>query len=1185
MPEFTKEQKKVIDVRNRDVLVSAAAGSGKTTVLVERIIQMITDEAHPADIDHLLVVTFTRAAAREMREKIRNAIERKSQENPGNSHLLRQAAYVFHSQITTIDSFCNYIVKNYFYTLGIEPDFRILDSGEYTLLESEIIDEVLEDYYGKKSEAVLRLSDAYSKGNSDKAVVDMILRLANEAMTNPWPKEWLDSLLLPYKISSIEELAKSAPIKEIVADTKKSISECFSSFYELYQEDKSLGGNSADSPVLESDYQIFLSLQKAESFEEMYRVFSSLSFQTLARVQKSNPQIGFHEEFKRVRSEYKEVLTSLKEYFSESLDEILASLQHQREYVETVILLAKDYLDRRFSRLEKINAWNFSDIEHFALEILKDKDAKQATSVAVELRDFFTEIMVDEYQDSNYLQEEILRTITKEECGGHNYFMVGDVKQSIYRFRQARPEIFSEKYASFTLEDSIQQKIELDNNFRSRKQVLDTTNEIFLELMTPEIGNVSYDHRVSLKNGASYPNPDGKEFTTELLIGTKDKELLQDSEIEDKSELEAVMIANRISDLMKDFLVYDRNLGEQRKIKYSDIVILLRAASNASTFVDVLSARGIPTYAEKSTGYFKATEVQTVLAFLRVLDNPRQDIPLVTVMHSPMFDFSNEELAIIRSAFPKESFYKAVDLYYENHPEWEKMARFFDMVYLLRQMVEDTPIHVLLQEIYERTGYLSYVYSLPSGESRRGNLYKLIDLAIKFETTSFKGLFRFCSYIDRLQKYETDMGEADLLSEDDDAVRIMTIHHSKGLEFPVVFLAEVSKMFNKKDAQGSMILHGSKGLALDEMSLKMRTKRTPFFKKYIAKSIINDSLGEEMRILYVALTRAKEKLILTGTYEEDKIPKALEGTMTNTMRLKSIGYGGWMIPVMLKHANHYDIHIFSPKDLVELEVFHQVQENIQKEDLIQYAAMASKEDLFLLQENIHYSYPYEVTYPFKGKYSVSELKHRAMDLNEEADSEVVFDSGEKEDACAYKNGVSVGALKGTAMHRFMECFDFSRLSEADILQKELQRIEDKKLMSKEDIALLDISKIKAFLDSSLAEEMKNAALQKKLLKEQPFVMGDSPEHLLKPLYPQMDIKSDENTPLVLVQGIIDAFYITEEGIVLVDYKTDRISQESELISRYKEQMDLYQEAIEKATHKKVIKRVLYSFSLGKEVVL
>ena len=1185
MPEFTKEQRKVIEVRDRDVLVSAAAGSGKTTVLVERIIQMICDKDHPVDIDHLLVVTFTRAAAREMREKIRNAIEKKSHQQPENAHLLRQAAYVFHSQITTIDSFCNYIVKNYFYTLGIEPDFRILDSGEYTLLESEIIDEVLEEYYGQKSEALLRLSDAYSKGNSDKAVVEMILKLANEAMTNPWPKEWLDSLLLPYEVSSVEELSETEYVKDILSDAKKRIADCFDTFYELYQEDQSMGANTADSPALESDYQMFLNLKKAETFQEFYQVFSTLNFQTLARVQKTNPQIDFHEEFKRVRAFYKDELTSLKDYFEESLEEILLSLQNQKPYVETLVLLAKDYLDKRQTRLEKINAWNFSDIEHFALEILKDKTTKEATSVAIELRDFFAEIMVDEYQDSNYLQEEILRTITKEEGGRHNYFMVGDVKQSIYRFRQARPEIFSEKYEAFTLEDSLQQKIELDNNFRSRKQVLDTTNEIFLELMTPEIGNVAYDHRVSLKNGATYPNPDGKEFTTELLIGTKDKELLQESEIEDKSELEAVMIANRISELMKDFMVYDRNLDAQRKINYSDIVILLRASTNASTFVDVLSARGIPTYAEKSTGYFKATEVQTVLAFLRILDNPRQDIPLVTVMHSKMFDFTNEELAVIRSAYPKESFYKAVYLYYENHGDDKKLARFFELVQTLRQMVEDTPIHVLLQEIYERTGYLSYVYSLPSGESRRGNLYKLIDLAIKFETTSFKGLFRFCSYIDRLQKYETDMGEADLLSEDDDAVRIMTIHHSKGLEFPVVFLAEVSKKFNKKDAQGSMILHGSKGLALDEISLEMRTKKTPFLKKYISKSIINDSLGEEMRILYVALTRAKEKLIITGTYEEDKIPKALEESMTNSMRLNSIGYGGWMIPIMLKYSKHYDIRNFTPKELVELEVLHQVVESVQKEDFIQYASGANEEDLFLLQENINYSYPYEVTYPFKGKYSVSELKHRAMDLNEDADSEEVFTVTKDQSSEVNEKGVSVGALKGTAMHRFMECFDFSRLDEADILQRELFRVEEKKLMTKEDISLLDVSKLKVFLHSPLAGEMKNAALQKKLLKEQPFVMGDTPKHLLAPLYPNMDIKPDEDAPLVLVQGIIDAFYMKDEGIVLVDYKTDRISGEEELISRYKEQMDLYQKAIEKATHKKVIKRVLYSFSLGKEVVL
>ncbi|MCR5397013.1 MAG: helicase-exonuclease AddAB subunit AddA [Lachnospiraceae bacterium] len=1194
MPKFTEEQQKVIDVRNRDVLVSAAAGSGKTTVLVERIIQLITDKEHPMDIDHLLVVTFTRAAAREMREKIRCAIEEQAKQNPGDSHLKRQAAYVFHSQITTIDSFCNYLVRNYFYTVGIEPDFRMLDSGEYTLLESEIINDVFEEHYAQKNEGLLHLSDAYGAKNSDVAVSNMVLELANNAMTNPWPFEWLDGLLLPYELSSTQELAASDFIRSIEEETRIMVGEASKLFRPIFEEYASYGSTKDDKAIF-GDQALLVNLMEASTFEEYFSILANCKYETLGRISKDSDSFDFHENYKKVRDEYKGIINSLKPYYEESLEDILASMHRQKELIHTLITLTKDFLTLRYQRLEKMNAWDFSDIEHFALEILKDKNTKEPTQVAQELQKYFSEIMVDEYQDSNYLQEEILRTITKESLDQNNYFMVGDVKQSIYRFRQARPEIFSEKYSLFTTEDSIQQKIELDKNFRSRKQVLEATNDVFLKIMKPDVGNVAYNQEVSLKNGADYyPNPEGEEYKTEILLGIRDDDLMDDAEIEDKAELEAVIIANRIRDLMKDFLVYDKDTKEQRKIRYFDIVILLRAGTAAQTFVDVLTGRGIPTFAEKSKGYFQAIEVQKILSFLRILDNPRQDVALVSVMHSKMFSFTNEELAKIRCEYPKDAFHKAVFAYGDAHPEDEKLQNFLSLLLELRSMVEDTPIHVLLQEIYERTGYLTYVYSLPGGESKRGNLYKLIDLAIKFETTSFKGLFRFCNYIDRLQKYESDMGEAELLSEDDDAVRIMTIHHSKGLEFPVVFLAQVSKEHNLMDATSAMILHSSKGIALDEVSLERRTKRKPLFKKYIAQCIKKDTFGEEMRILYVAMTRAKEKLIITGTYKEDSIPDPLEGDVSYAIRTgKKSGYGGWVIPVLRQHPEKYDFKIVSPQELVVDEVEEALLTGSLQQNIYGYKETASEEKLQLLSENLNYQYPYEITYPFKGKYSVSELKHKAMDLNEENDSVEVFplekEASLKKESVSQgetSNGeVTIGAQKGTAMHRFMECFDFTLAGEKDGVKNELQRIKEKALMSSEDIDLLDIPKLENFVTSSLAMEMKAAAKENLLLKEQPFVMGDTPVHLLSALYPEMKISDNEDTPLVLVQGIIDAFYIQPEGVVLVDYKTDRISSGKELVDRYREQMDLYQKAIEKSTHKKVIKRVLYSFSLGEEVVL
>ncbi|MCR5546523.1 MAG: helicase-exonuclease AddAB subunit AddA [Lachnospiraceae bacterium] len=1183
MNRFTPEQQKVIDVRDRDVLVSAAAGSGKTTVLVERIIQKISNEEDPCDIDHILVVTFTKAAAKEMREKIRTAIEEKSRNNPTNTHLKKQASYVFHSQITTIDSFCNYIVKNYFYTIGVEPDFRILDNGEYTLMEAEIMDEVLEEAYGTKDPAFIRFADAYGKGNSDQAIANMILSVAKEAMTNPWSMEWLDGLRKPYEISTVEELENSEMVQEILSFAKEKIHSYKTALEPFYHEHTNRGITTSYEKALLGDYEMLKEMDEATGYNELCDCFLRMSFAGFGTGRGKNDLSDFRSEFKVLRDEYKTVLQKdLASYFTASIEDVLSSIATQRQTVEILITMAKKFLEKRHEYLDKMNAWDFSDIEHFALEVLVDPLTKEPREAAIELRDYYDEIMVDEYQDSNYLQEEILRSITGERIDRNNYFMVGDIKQSIYRFRQARPEIFGEKYDTFTTEDSKQQKIELDKNFRSRHQVLEATNEVFMELMSKSVGNVSYNESVSLKTGADYyPNPDDKVYQTEIMIGIKDKEAMSEFEFEDKSELEAVMVANRISDLMKTFQVYDKDLKVQRPIKYSDIVILLRSHSDDQTYTDVLNSRGIPCYAEKSKGYFNSHEVQTVMSFLQILDNPRQDIPLATVLHSNMFGLTNEELSKIRLAYPKDSFYKAVFLYGKEHEEDSKLKSFLDLFTELRSMIDDTPIHVILQKIYEKTEYVTYVYSLPAGELRRGNLYKLIDLAINFETTSFKGLFRFCNYIDKLQKYESDMGEAELLGEEDDVVRIMTIHHSKGLEFPVVFLAGISKSVNLKDASGTMVLHSHKGIALDEISPERRTKKSTLMKKYIEGAIKRDSLGEEMRVLYVAMTRAKEKLILSGTYEAEKIPAPLEGRFTDEMRLKNSGYGGWMLPILLRNESDYLVTTYEAKDLTYSEVMDGLKKDALREDLLNLSELKDDGIYELLSERFQKAYPYQTTYDFKGKYSVSELKHRAMDLNEEKDAVELFSREEK----TMPSEPNMGAKKGTAMHRFMECFNFSLLHEENILEKELERVREKKLMSEEDIDLLDEQKLKTFLSSDLAKEMSEAASKKMLLKEQPFVMGDTPKNLLKDLYPEKEFEDGEDVPLVLVQGIIDAFYITEEGMVLVDYKTDRISSGEELIGRYKEQMDLYQKAIEQSYHKKVIKRVLYSFSLGEEVVL
>ena len=1174
MISFTDEQQKVIDARNKDILVSAAAGSGKTAVLVERIIQRLLDETHPCDIDHMLVVTFTRAAAKEMKEKIRVALDDRLREHPGDKHLKRQASYVFHSQITTIDSFCNHLVKNYFYAIGVEPDFRMISSNEYSLMETEIIEELFRECYEAKEEGFLNLVNTYGTDRSDAAVSDMVLNLSKEALTNPWAFEWLDGLLDLYQVSTMEELKKSPMISSLLTDTKNRVNAIYEALLSRIEDEKTINDQTPYLKTLSEDSKLLKDLADCNTYEEYQTFLSTYKFAT-AVSKRGVVDLDKHQELADYRESYKSEVKTLQDSFKLSLEEVLETVFRHRAFVETLISLSKRFIELRYDYLEKKNAWDFNDIEHFALEILVDKTSKEPTPIALELMDYYEEIMVDEYQDSNYLQEAILRTITREGRGENNYFMVGDIKQSIYRFRQARPEIFREKYYSFSGSNEKQVKFELDKNFRSRKQVVNAVNDVFLQLMDPAVGGVAYDNRVSLKTGANYPAEDDPMYRTEIILGMKDKDLLDEFELEDKSELEANIILNRIRTLMKTMKVYDQKKDELRDLKYSDIVILLRSGTNRDTYLQVLNNNGVPAFCEKAGGFFDTTEVQTVVSFLSILDNPRQDIPLASVMHSKMFSFSDEELLKIRTEYKKEPFYKAVFLYAAAHPEEKKLQGFLNLVKELRGVVEDTPIHELIQQIYEKTDYITYVYALPGGENRRANLLKLIDLAIQFEKTSFKGLFRFCNYIDRLKKKSASEGEAELLSEEDNVVRIMTIHHSKGLEFPVVFLSEIDKQFNTLDTRGKMILHSSKGLALEDISFEKRTKKSSLIKNYISGEIYRDTLGEEMRLLYVAMTRAKEKLILTGTYAQEKMPEALKGKVTDAMRLKNEGYGGWMLPIMLANKGAYNVSYVSPQDVANMEVVHSISKETLREDIKELAKDGDKKGYAQIYKNIEASYPYQTTFTFKGKYSVSELKHKAMESVEEKDAAPLPFS---------ESVVSSGAAKGTAMHRFMECFDLKKLSEEDILEKEISRMAKANLMADSEIELLDRAQLDRFLSSDLAKEMQEAALKGNLYREQPFVFGDDAKTLLSDVYPEYTYPKDGG-PLVLLQGIIDVFYETEAGFVLLDYKTDRVADGEELKKRYAKQMDLYASAIENAYDKKVVRRVLYSFSLGKEVLV
>lgn len=1282
---WTTEQQQVIDLRNRNILVSAAAGSGKTAVLVERIVKIITDKNHPVDIDHLLIVTFTNAAAAEMRERIGNAIEKALDEQPGNEHLLRQLTLIHNAQITTIDSFCLYVVRNHFHEIDLEPNFRIGDEGELKLLREDVLGRVLEQNYEEPSEAFSDFVEGYASGRTDAALNEMILQLYEFSRSYPWPEKWLDSFVGIYRIENREELDRAewlAPLTENICFVLKDCEQLLKQALAITQQDD---GPDMYEKAVRSDLEKYEGLSRLTSFCELSGALSDIKYDRLASSRGFEGDPDKLELVKSLREQAKDVVKKLcKQYFFCSLEMMIEQLERTEPMLEEVVRLTKQFADEFAAAKRRKNLVDFHDVEHFALQILVDEETEKAKKTAEEFRDTFEEIMIDEYQDSNEVQETLLRSISREERGENNIFMVGDVKQSIYRFRLARPELFMKKYDSYSLEESTTQRIDLHKNFRSREEVLTCTNDIFYKIMARSLGNVEYDAEAALYPGASYPampvqeNPVGEKaaedekvsgkqingFTPEILLADSNDELLEDTDFSDKKTLEAKMVAEKIRHLMKTQPVTDKATGELRMARYSDIVILLRSLSGwADSLVEVLNGNGIPAHTVSSTGYFSTVEVQTVLSMLRLLDNPRQDIPMAAVLRSPMAGLTDEELAVLRLEDGSVPFHEAVlelaeglydedgqkeisnpeadqkqgknaDEKPENHIEstaHQKLLEFYKKYRQLRQLVPDTPIHELIEIILCETGYGHYVAAMPAGNRRTANLNMLLEKAAAYEKTSYKGLFHFVRYIDELQKYDVDFGEADMVGENEDVVRIMSIHKSKGLEFPIVIVSGMGKNFNKQDTRSKMVLHPELGIGLDYMDGKKRIKSPTIAKKAIAKQIDLENLGEELRVLYVALTRAKEKLILTGTLKDapEKLEffrqqAALYAHSSDTTaipyltRESAAGYLDWILPAVLSYGDKYPVRIVEAAELVLDEVENQLEQNENLTERIVEIEAADTQLVGQLKQRFSQRYPYQTDILRKNKYSVSELKHRAMRERFEAEQEETVPAFLEEpvtptiplfiqrEESVEQETANRGALRGTAVHRVMECYDFA--SEKSV-QEQMEAMEKEEKITADMRALVKEQTVADFVSSETGKRMALAQRGGALYREKPFVMGFTEEELenygfgadsntdsCENIYEKTDsdqekeeqkrIRHEED--LTLIQGIIDVFWIEKDGIVLLDYKTDRVQQAKELIDRYETQLKLYADALERvfgARKLKVKEILIYSFSLEKLITL
>lgn len=1276
--DWTNEQKAVIESRNRNLLVSAAAGSGKTAVLVERIIRMITEGADPLNIDQLLVMTFTKAAADEMRERVLSAVDEKLREDPENGHLQMQAAMIPYARITTIDSFCLGILREHYNQLLIDPAFRVGDEGELLLLKGSVMEELLEDYYQSEREEFFRFVETYAAGKADRGIEDYIMAVYHFSESNSWPEKWLREQEEELTKWDGEHLMESEWVKFLFWDVKTQADELISQMTEALSVCGEEAGPAAYQSMIARDLAMLKSIREAEDYESLNDLLLNAAFERLASVRSKSVDPEKKGLVTACRDRVKKAVGKLKElYCFESVESVTADLQGTSGVIRMLLELAGEFHRRYQAAKQEKNLVDFGDLEHFALEVLLEEQAGERipSAVAGELSSQFEEILVDEYQDSNDVQETLIRAISRERMGTPNVFMVGDVKQSIYKFRLARPELFLEKYESYPREEGPYQAIELHQNFRSRDSVLEGINQVFYRIMTKALGGIAYTGDTALHPGTVYPPCDrltgGK---LELLMANAGglKELNDDTADYTAREMEARLIAAKMKEMVNPesgLFVWDKKENGYRTARYGDMVILLRSLTGfAEDFVNVLMNEGIPAYAERRTGYFTAVEVETVLCLLSVIDNPMQDIPLAAVMKSPIGGIADEELAHMLASFKKRAkkdqdrgIYGAWRRYLkdgvtagavereeaegrkdsgakdgEDPGLYQKLAALSARLEKYRCMAGYLTIHELLYAIYQDTGYYDYVSAMPAGSARQANLDMLVEKAAAYEKTSYSGLFHFIRYIEKLKKYDMDFGEAALTGEEA-AVRILSIHKSKGLEFPIVFLSGMGKKFNKQDLYGKILIDPEFGIGTDFLDLELRV-RIPTLKKNVLKRRLElDSLGEELRILYVAMTRAREKLVMTGTdrYLDKKLERfagggsGRSGGLSFTLLSTADSYLDWLLMSLsdsvpaseFLSGKDFETETMKvsetlPAALVGAEIERQAEKLLSRDELLQLDCTCVYDEAYSegLLKAFSYRYPYEADIGLCTKISVSELKKRGQFLDEEESGFLpgitVTESGESErretegeSASGLKKSVEAagssgmdspvpfsfpasyggtgkqnrGAFRGTAYHRSLELLNFSAMeSQADVEQA-LSLFREEKRMDEESLSLLDCSVLWDFLRSPLGRRMGKAQKEGRLHKEQQFVIG----------IPAREMKLCDSGELVLIQGIIDAYIEEKEGIVLVDYKTDQVEQGAGavLAQRYGVQLEYYKRALEQMTGKKVLEKIIYSLALQEEIRL
>lgn len=1249
-PKWTKEQQEVIDSRDCNLLVAAAAGSGKTAVLVERIIQIITDKEKPVDIDSLLVVTFTNAAASEMRERIGDAIGKALEKNPEDTHLQNQLVLLNKASITTIHSFCLEVIKSNFHKIDLDPNFRIGDETECSILKLETIEEVFEEFYEKKESDFYKLVESYSEKRGDTNLQHMVLSIYSFVMSSPYPMKWLEDSVSEFNIDDNFDFSTSKWAKIILDTIKIQISGIVNNFDKALEMVDGIEELETFADKLKIEYKMIKNLLDScdEGWQEAYKAAVSLEFENYAKGVKRIPK-GAEEyikdakdKAKKIRDDSKKSLEAIQNStFNKNVSALNKEIEMLYPIVNSLSKIIKRFIELYSERKREKGIIDFNDIEHFALAILTKTDENGqvgASDIALEYRDKFYEIFIDEYQDSNFVQEVLLSTIAKIQTP--NRFMVGDVKQSIYRFRQAKPEIFLEKYATYGTEKGEKnRKIMLYKNFRSRKEVIDSCNYVFENIMSKNIGEIEYTKDEALNLGASFKESVEEKVIvggpTEIHLMEKAQKNDNDPDQEEQPEeeldniqLEARMVGQIIKNLMSPdeegnvYKVYDKKLDDYRVVDFKDIVILLRATSAwAPVFADELINMGIPTYADTGMGYFDTIEIKTVMSFLRIIDNPMQDIPLLSVLKSPILpstSFTPEDFIDIRLENSNTNLYECMRLICENEDEdkkeiREKCRRFLNNLKEYKEKSLYMSTDEFLWHLYMKSGYYAYVGALPSGSQRQANLKILFERAKQFEETSFKGIFNFINFIDKIKKSNSDMGSAKTLGENANVVRIMSIHKSKGLEFPIVFCSAMSKNFNTMDFKKDMLYHYELGFGPQLVDLDRRISYPSIAKEALKYKMNLENLSEEMRILYVALTRAKEKLILTGSVKDisgtlNKWSKNLDGDnpVSQYDVLKAKNYLDWIMPSVLKHKDfkevrkEYQLDVLSQsnhdskwsfntweKDDVIVE---EKEEETNIESLLKEMEERRNDVDYseTIIEKLNYIYPYKESVKVSASISVSEIK-KMQSIHEEDYSESMYEEKitlkrplfiQESEA---KNKISPQE-RGTIVHLVMEVLDLNKINTIDQIKEQIRDLIKREIITEKQSLVINPFKIYKFFKSDIGKRILSAKFIKReqsiysQIKMNDIYLNNEDVQNNRAIYEEESL---------MLRGIIDLYFEEDDELIIVDYKTDYIDEDNkqDVIDRYRKQLDLYAESLTKLTGKKVKEKYLYLFNIDEEVKL